>query len=320
MCTYERARTHTLTHTNTQTHARTQMFNHPEELAASLAKVEQIQQQQPPPYYPQPQQLQPPQLPQSPPPQQLQPAEAAASDTVAPRHPAPSSAANAEMQKPQNPLAAAGGAGGSCCGGGGRGSSLGADMRGEGGSHGRGGGGGKAAAETLGDQGQRKRQRGEEDPQQEGTLKNVQECPLQTQVKMFFDDQNWYLGTVTKFDARSKKYTIEFDDGEVQETMIPDNDVKLVPQRKGSSSSSKGAGKRAQSETSAENAPAPVAKTPSGSEDNLKPWQEHADVEKIKKQFIQDVKANEHKCHIQGCIKDFSQCLLQQRNAVITKH
>jgi hypothetical protein len=120
--------------------------------------------------------------------------------------------------------------------------------------------------------------KGEETPggAGEGALKNGQECPLGTQVRMLFDDGVWYAGTVTKFDARSKKYTIEFDDGEVQETKIPDDDVQLVPLRKGSSSSSKGAGKRAQSETSAEDAPATAAKTPSGSEDTLKPGQEYA--------------------------------------------
>ena len=33
----------------------------------------------------------------------------------------------------------------------------------------------------------------------EGALKNGQECPLGTQVRMLFDDGVWYLGTVTKF-------------------------------------------------------------------------------------------------------------------------
>ena len=68
MCTYERA-PRTLTHTNTQTHAR-KMFDQPEELAASLAKVQQVQQQQPPP--PRAEALPQPSRPQ----QQLSPAEA----------------------------------------------------------------------------------------------------------------------------------------------------------------------------------------------------------------------------------------------------
>ena len=56
----------------------------------------------------------------------------------------------------------------------------------------------------------------------EGELKAGQECAVGTLVKMLFDDGVWYPGTVVKFDARSKKYTIEFEDGEVQETKIPD--------------------------------------------------------------------------------------------------
>jgi hypothetical protein len=44
------------------------------------------------------------------------------------------------------------------------------------------------------------------------------------------------------------------------------------------------------------------------------------DVKKIKKQFMQDVNANEHKCHIQGCNHDFSSHPDQRRNAIITNH
>jgi hypothetical protein len=56
----------------------------------------------------------------------------------------------------------------------------------------------------------------------EAEFKAGQECAVGTLVKMLFDDGVWYPGTVVKFDARSKKYTIEFEDGEVQETKIPD--------------------------------------------------------------------------------------------------
>jgi hypothetical protein len=44
------------------------------------------------------------------------------------------------------------------------------------------------------------------------------------------------------------------------------------------------------------------------------------DIKKIKKQFMQDVNANEHKCHIQGCNQDFSSHPDQRRNAIITNH
>ena len=118
----------------------------------------------------------------------------------------------------------------------------------------------------------------------EGALKNGQECPLGTQVRMLFDDGVWYLGTVTKFDARSKKYSVEFQDGEVQETKIPDDDVQIVPHGKGGSSS-KGAGKPTQSESSGEVTPGAATKTPSGAADNLKSGQEYALGTKVRMLF-----------------------------------
>jgi len=45
----------------------------------------------------------------------------------------------------------------------------------------------------------------------------------------------WYAGRVSKFDARSKKYTVEFEDGDTQETRIPDKDVRVLPDKGGGS-------------------------------------------------------------------------------------
>ncbi len=51
---------------------------------------------------------------------------------------------------------------------------------------------------------------------------------------------------MTKFDARSKDYTVEFGDGDLQETQIPDKDVEVVQGQVHASSA--GAGKAAKGE------------------------------------------------------------------------
>lgn len=61
----------------------------------------------------------------------------------------------------------------------------------------------------------------------------------------------WYPGTVTQFDARSKKYTVEFEDGDSQETRIPDKDVEVVQdKRNGSRQKDGGAGKKQRTSSS----------------------------------------------------------------------
>ena len=41
-----------------------------------------------------------------------------------------------------------------------------------------------------------------------------------TKVQMLFDDV-WYNGVITHFHARSKKYSVQFPDGDIQHTLIP---------------------------------------------------------------------------------------------------
>jgi NACalpha-BTF3-like transcription factor len=77
-------------------------------------------------------------------------------------------------------------------------------------------------------------------------LKAGQEHALGTQVRMLFDDGVWYSGTVTKFDLRSKHYTVEFEDGDLQETKIPDKDVEVVQRQVHAASA--GAGKAVKGE------------------------------------------------------------------------
>jgi hypothetical protein len=64
---------------------------------------------------------------------------------------------------------------------------------------------------------------GEKEAVEEEELKAGQEIGVGALVRMLFDDGIWYPGTITKFNAKTKKYTVEFDDGEVQETKIPGN-------------------------------------------------------------------------------------------------
>ena len=77
-------------------------------------------------------------------------------------------------------------------------------------------------------------------------LKAGQEHALGTTVRMLFDDGVWYSGTVTKFDLRSKHYTVEFEDGDLQETKIPDKDVEVEQGQVHAASA--GAGKAAKGE------------------------------------------------------------------------
>ena len=46
-------------------------------------------------------------------------------------------------------------------------------------------------------------------------------------LEMFYDNGSWYPGKVAAFDARSKVYTVVFEDGDVQETLIPHPDVRI---------------------------------------------------------------------------------------------
>ena len=50
-----------------------------------------------------------------------------------------------------------------------------------------------------------------------------------------------YPGTIVKFDGRSQKYSVQFEDGDSQETKIPDQDVEVVQGH----AASAGAGKAA---------------------------------------------------------------------------
>ena len=56
-----------------------------------------------------------------------------------------------------------------------------------------------------------------------------QEYALGTRVRMLFDDGIWWAGVLTKFHARSQTYVVTFEDGSVEETSIPDEDLQLVP-------------------------------------------------------------------------------------------
>jgi hypothetical protein len=45
-------------------------------------------------------------------------------------------------------------------------------------------------------------------------------------------DTGWYDGTITKFDEKTKNYTVKFDDGEEVQTKIPHVNVELKPKTK----------------------------------------------------------------------------------------
>ena len=62
-----------------------------------------------------------------------------------------------------------------------------------------------------------------------------QDYAISTRVRMHFDDGEWYTGTVIKFHAPDNEYSVEFEDGHVQKTKIPDKDVKLIQEDKGAS-------------------------------------------------------------------------------------
>jgi hypothetical protein len=87
-------------------------------------------------------------------------------------------------------------------------------------------------------------------------VKSGQEFVCATLVRMLFDDGVWYNGKVSSYDVRSKKYSIEFEDGDIQETALPDKEVEVlldVPSNDTScKSSSKSAGKRARADAGAE--------------------------------------------------------------------
>ena len=254
------------------------------------------------------------------------------------------------MQKPPNPLAAAGGAGDSCGGGGGRGSSLGADRRGEGGSHGRGGGGGKAAAETLGDKGQRKRQRGEEEPQQEGTLKNAkvkgqgqgsraEELPRPSRLQQQSSPANAAPQGVAEGSGTG--------DAELRELAAPSPTLSSLLLAAGGDGG--GGGERASADDGQGKFPAPIHAVEKeheiGAEDvdaaaaephsasTKRPQRGRAQgskaaaatlrdkgFEEIKKLFIKRVSDNGYKCHIPGCDKDFSSLPDKRKHANVINH
>jgi hypothetical protein len=255
------------------------------------------------------------------------------------------------MQKPPNPLAAAGGAGDSCGGGGGRGSSLGADRRGEGGSHGRGGGGGKAAAQTLGDKGQRKRQRGEEEPQHEGTLKNAkvkgqgqgsraEELPRPSRLQQQTSPANAAPQGVAEGSGTG--------DAELAapSPTQPSPTLSSLPLAAGGDEG--GGGGRASADDGQGKFPAPIHAVEKedeiGAEDVDAAAEPHSastkrpqrvraqgskaaaatlrdkDVEEIKKRFIKRVSDNGYKCHIPGCDKDFSLLPDKRKHANVINH
>ena len=49
-----------------------------------------------------------------------------------------------------------------------------------------------------------------------------------TVVMMLYDDGEWYSGWIEKFCSGSGLYVVSFPDGDVQQTRIPDKDVKVV--------------------------------------------------------------------------------------------
>ena len=87
-------------------------------------------------------------------------------------------------------------------------------------------------------------------------VKSGQEFVCGTLVRMLFDDGVWYNGKVSSYDVRSKKYSIEFEDGDIQETALPDKEVEVLLDVPGNNasckSSSKSAGKRARADAGAE--------------------------------------------------------------------
>ena len=102
----------------------------------------------------------------------------------------------------------------------------------------------------------------------EDNLKPGQEHALGTNVRMLFDDGVWHPGTIVKFDGRSQTYSVQFEDGDSQETKIQDQDVEVVqghaaatacspPSSASKSSSSSTASKPVNSQTS--KAPQPSA-------------------------------------------------------------
>ena len=73
-------------------------------------------------------------------------------------------------------------------------------------------------------------------------LKSGQKHALGTKVRMQLDLGVWHLGAIVKFDARSKKYSVEFQDGEWQETKIPDKRVRVVRDNDNASASAEASG------------------------------------------------------------------------------
>ena len=47
-------------------------------------------------------------------------------------------------------------------------------------------------------------------------------------VKVLFDDEVWYHGTIQEYDAPTDQFTIKFDDGDEQLIKLPDPDVQRV--------------------------------------------------------------------------------------------
>jgi hypothetical protein len=90
---------------------------------------------------------------------------------------------------------------------------------------------------------------------QEEKLNAGLEVGVGSLVSVRFNDVDWRSGTITKFNAETKDYTVIFLDGDVHETKITDNDVKIVrgARREGDppprqSASSKRASERAHGE------------------------------------------------------------------------
>lgn len=61
-----------------------------------------------------------------------------------------------------------------------------------------------------------------------------QEHEVGTHVRVLFDDGLWYPGVLTEFKTLTKKYTVQFDDGDEMDLRIPDKDVEVVSREEAS--------------------------------------------------------------------------------------
>jgi len=61
-----------------------------------------------------------------------------------------------------------------------------------------------------------------------------QEHDIGTHVRVLFDDGLWYPGVLTDFKTLTKKYTVQFDDGDEMDLRIPDKDVEVISREEAS--------------------------------------------------------------------------------------